>query len=185
IVRGRKNGTVTVRPASAAKTPLCVTWSRKVGPLPASGPPDSLTATASRAGMAASTTSSALTRRRRNWVASSARHIESLAGEGDKRVLQTGPDGDQTANAHARLDQGPAAILGPVAVQPGADGDAVQGDVAQAESRQHRRCRAHLLRLHLKAGGTGRLQLTQCALGEQLAERHDRDVGAHLLDFRQ
>src|SRR6516225_8063027 len=133
IVRGRKNGTVTVRPASAAKTPLCVTWSRKVGPLPASGPPDSLTATASRAGMAASTTSSALTRRRRNWVASSARHIESLPGEGNKRVFETGPDCHQTANAHPCLNQGPAAILGPVAVQPGADRNAVHGDLAEAE----------------------------------------------------
>ena len=38
--RGRKKGMATVSPASAANMPLCETWSRKVGPRPADGPPE-------------------------------------------------------------------------------------------------------------------------------------------------
>src|ERR1017187_5438346 len=116
-VRGRKKGIVMVKPARAANTPLRVTWSRKVGPLPACGPPERYTARARAAGTTARTASRAIMRRRRNWVASSARHIEALSGQGHKRVLQGGPDGREAAHADIGLHEGPAQLFGALAVQ--------------------------------------------------------------------
>src|SRR5436309_9912930 len=114
---GRKKGMATVSPASAANMPLCETWSRNVGPRPADGPPERYTATASAAGMAASTASRALTRMRRNSVASSASNIETLSGDGDERVLERGTDGGEAADTDAGQHQFPVAVLGPVAVE--------------------------------------------------------------------
>src|SRR3954452_1645636 len=119
---GRKNVMATVRPASAANMPLCDTWSRNVGPRPDEGPPDRRTATASAAGMAASTARRTLTRMRRKSVASSANNIEPLPGEGDERVLERGTDSGETAYGDAGQNELAVAVLGSVAVEAGEHG---------------------------------------------------------------
>src|SRR4051812_43067158 len=85
---GRNTGSVITSAASAANTPLLVTWLRNVGPPPRSGPPDSLSASTIAVGTSASTTSSTWTRRRRKRWLSSASNIEALPGERDEGVFE-------------------------------------------------------------------------------------------------
>src|SRR5262249_13318842 len=116
--RGRKNGSVTVRPTSAAKTPLCVIWSKKRGPCPGLGPsPERRTATATATGTAARTNKSTRVRTRRNSSPNSASHIEALSRQRDERVLEAARAGRQAAPPHPRQHQRPVALLGPLPVE--------------------------------------------------------------------
>src|SRR6266496_4945638 len=136
--RGRKNGNVTVRPTSAAKTPLLVIWSKKRGPCPGLGPsPERRTATATATGTAASTNSNTRVRTRRNSSPSSVSHIESLSGQCDERVFEAAPIGRQTADAHARHDQLPVALFGSLPVELGGDDLARDDDRLQPETVEH------------------------------------------------
>src|SRR5437763_1534912 len=108
---GRNTGNVMVSAASAANTPLFVTWFRNVGPWPPSGPPDNFSAITMATGTRLSTMSSVCTRRRRNRCSSSALHIEALPRECHKRVLQRRPLDDQSGHPHTSLDQPPAELV--------------------------------------------------------------------------
>src|SRR5262249_46557802 len=116
--RGRKNGSVTVRPTSAAKTPLCVIWSKKRGPCPGLGPsPERRTATATATGTAARTNKAPGAGPRGNSARTPPSHIEALSRQRDERVLEAAPVGRQAAHAHARQHQRPVALLGPLPVE--------------------------------------------------------------------
>src|SRR5437667_307830 len=77
---GRNTGRVIVNAARAAKTPLWVTWLRKVGPSFRSGPPPTFRATTMATGMSKSTVS-------RAWTRGAAQ-------------LGQGPLGEETTEAH-------------------------------------------------------------------------------------
>src|SRR2546423_2975331 len=109
--------------------------------------------------MAASTASNALTRRRRNSVASSASNIEALPGEGDEGVLERGADGGEAAHADACQHQLAVAVLGAVAVEAGEHGRALDGGGGQAEAAEHLDGGGGVGRLDAQLRAARRLQL--------------------------
>src|SRR4051794_22583432 len=118
-VIGRKIGSVMVRPARAAKTPLWVTWARNVGPPPPPGPPAKRRTSMMTTGTRASTASRAHTRRRRNSVASSLRNIEALPGQRHECVLQAGTLHGEATDADACFYEGAAQVLGRAVAEVG------------------------------------------------------------------
>src|SRR5580693_7818916 len=108
--------------------------------------------------MTAMTIKRALTRRRRNWVTSSANNIETLSGQGYEGVLEGGPGGRQAAYAHPRLHQGPAARLGQLALEAGRDLLAFDLEVRQAETLEYHGRLLHIRRLHRQPTGARGLQ---------------------------
>src|SRR5438874_2161651 len=133
--------------------------------------------------MAASTASRARTRRRRNRVASSASNIEALPGEGDERVLERRAYRRQAADADAGENELAVAVLGPVAVEAREHGRALNLELGQPDALEHLGGEGGVVGLDAQPGRPGGRQLGDGALGQQLAEGHDGDVGTDLLDL--
>src|SRR6476661_3616095 len=110
----------TVSPARAAKTPLCDTWARNVGPLPLSGPPESFTASTRSDGMAARPTRRARVRSRPNDSFSSLSNIEALPGQRDEEILETWRLREEGPHPNAGADESGGDVLGGRAEQLGA-----------------------------------------------------------------
>src|SRR2546423_1143213 len=182
---GRKNGIVTVGPASAANTPLRETSSRNVGPRPAEGPPERRTARASSAGTAASTTMSARIRSRRNSVPSSASNIETLAGECHERVFERRSQRGHAPDPDTGEHQFATARLGRAPVEPAHDDRPIHLQLGQPEPLEYPGGQHGIVGLDPQTRRAHALQLGEGPLCEELAEGHDRDVGTNLLDLRQ
>src|SRR5947209_3840246 len=195
---GRKKGRTTVSPAIAAKTPLWETWARNAGassPRPR-GPPDSLTAMASRTGTPARAPRAARVRARLNSSHSSLANIEPLPGQRHEQLLQAGPVRRQRPQAHARADQGGGHVLGGGADQLGpehpaaARAEAVGGrlrahdaDAGQAVETLGGLGGIALRRLDAQRREPAAPELAQAPLGHQLSLSQHGRVGADLIDL--
>src|SRR3984893_2680815 len=182
--RGRKNGSVTVRPTRAAKTPLLVIWSKKRGPDPGLGPsPERRTATA--IGTAASTSSNTRVRTRRNSSPMSASHIESLSGQRHEGVFEAAAVGRQAANSHARHHQRAVALFGSLPVELGGDDLAGDDDRLQPETVEHLGGVPGVLGLDTQHRVAPTAEVLDRALRDDLAHRDDAEVGAELLHLAE
>src|SRR5262249_23656042 len=184
--RGRKKGSVTVRPTSAANTPLWVIWSKKRGPCPGLGPsPEMRTATATATGTAARTSSSTREGPRRTSTPNSPSHIESLPSEPQDRVLEAAPVRRQAADADARHHEGAVALFGHLPVELGGDHLAGDDDGIETETLQHLDRVVGVGGLDTQHCVAPAAQLVDRSLRRPLAGRVNAEVVAQLLDLAQ
>src|ERR1019366_5070469 len=167
--RGMKNGMVTTSPASAVNTALCEARSINAGPLPAAGPPDRSTANASRTGTAARPASNVRTRARPKTVRASTSHIETLARQRHKGVLQRPLFLDEHAHADPGLDQVAAAVLGVQPVEGAEDHTCLPGDVRHPQGGEDLAGPGRVVRLDPQLRGGAGAELFEPPLHQQFA----------------
>src|SRR5829696_9040419 len=183
---GRKTGSVTVSPASTAKTPLFVIWSKKRGPLPGLGPsPESRTAIAVATGTKATTRISTRVRTRRNNKLISASHIESLSGQGHERVFEAAPISCEAADAHLGQDELAVALFGSLPVELRRHDFARHRDRFQPETIENLRRPRSVVGLDAQHRLAATAELLDGSLRHHLADGDDADMGADLLHLAE
>src|SRR3954452_3296845 len=206
---GRNSPISMVSAASATNSPFSVIERKKSGASSDGRDSELLTDTEIRTGTAARTTSPAWLRRRPSisrsserrkraetaatgrrttvgaGVGRSATDIETLPGQRDEHVLERrSPDpeaGDPDAGVHAGGDH----LLGrDLAQQPGRGG-ARGVHLGQAQLAHHPSGLVGLVGLDGRLGRSAVAQLRAGALGDQPADVHHAEVGAHLVDLAE
>src|ERR1700712_467102 len=205
--RGRNSPSSRVRDASATNRPFSVMELKKSGPSPPRPGEDTLTAMDTSTGTPARTKSPARLRlrlkispssERRNLVETrdgrrsgatsvmtSAADIEALPGERDEHVLQRrrlhAEPHDGYPLVHTRRDD----LLARDPTQPSDRRRTRRPYIEEAELAQDAGCLHRLVRLDDGLGLVAGPELLAGPLGDQLADVHDPDVAAHLVDLRE
>src|SRR5665647_1897002 len=202
---GRNRASSMLSEASATKSPLDVIEARKSGPCPGRGV-DSLTVIARMSGTTARMPKPAWLRRRpkisrsserrkrvetcrsgraAGEVASSAADIEALPGERHEQVFKAGLRDGKPGHGHTLMHQRSDDLVRDQRAQSPHHHTGFDNDIGQAESAQHG-CRIRRsVSLHPGPWLADCPHLGDGPLGQQPADMHHPDVGAHLLNLGQ